>query len=194
MTNHRFVSVTPEQVALLQLEDCCERLDRVQQEPLQLLQAAKALHTAMVAALTAALAGSSGTGAYQDKVKERWLRFLESEREAIAAVDLPRRVLSSGGLLERACQQQAIEWLPAGLTCSPDERDLIDRLTFIRDEFEHPKPGLNSFEQRWVAVTFPAAASITHQALHVVAHHIDNIDHVSSLTLAIEAAASKLMR
>lgn len=175
----------------MQLVDTAAELEAAESEPLRLLQAAKSLHAAMLAALTAALAGSSGTGAYTDKVRDRWLAFLESQRENVEEVHLPQRVLSSGDLLDRACTPGSIEWTSEPLSCSTEERELIDRLTFIRDEFEHPKPMLNCFEPPWVAVTFAPAVRITKQSLEAVAHHLDDPDAVEILTSSIIGGAGR---
>lgn len=176
MVRRSFVSITPEQIALLQLRDCAAHLDAAPDDPIQILQAAKSLHLALVAALTAALAGSAGIGAYDPKLKVRWLHFLNSAREPVTEVELSQRVMTFGCLLDRACEKGGIERIDKPLACSLNDRELIDRLSFIRGEFEHPKPMLNSFEPAWVVATFPPAARLTIEALEAVRHHFEEAE------------------
>ena len=55
-----YVEVTPRALAMLNLRDCAEQLERWREEPLRLAQAAKSAHLALQAALTDALAGAAG--------------------------------------------------------------------------------------------------------------------------------------
>lgn len=183
------ITITPESVALLQLEECLTHLRAATQDTVRVLQAAKALHAALVAALTAALAGSSGTGAYVHRVKERWLEFLESDREPFVRVDLPHRVMDVGTLLNRAFEVGSIEWRSEPLICTDDERSLVDRLTFIRSEFEHPKPLLNAFEVKWVLQTFGVATRLTLEAIEAVQHHLEEPELERARALAAQIAA-----
>lgn len=75
MNRPLLVTITPELVALMQLEDCAAQLRAAEDQPIEVLLAAKSLHAGLVAALTAALAGSSGTGAYEPRLRERWRQF-----------------------------------------------------------------------------------------------------------------------
>lgn len=184
----RYISITPEDVAVLQLEETLAHLVAAKTQAVRLLLAAKSLHAAMVAALTAALAGSTGTGAYSDKLRAQWLELLEMNREAVREVDLPMRVLNAADLLRRAGQPGAIEWATEPFICSANDHRLIERLTLIRDALEHPKPISNSFEIPWVAVTLLPALSVTQQALNAVAHHLDSPEAVTALIVRIAAA------
>lgn len=172
MDDSTFVTITPASIAIFQLQECCAQLAKVDAEPIRVLQAAKSLHGALLAALTAVLAGSSGIGAYSEKLRERWLEFHEKNREAVAVVALSNRVMNFDALLDQACKPGGVEWGTGPLTCTPADRELIDRLTFIRDDFEHPKPMLNAFEPAWVIEPFIIAARLTLDALSAVHHQL----------------------
>lgn len=187
MSRSSYVSVTPEQIALLQLKECAAQLELARNEPIRLVQAAKSIHLALLAALTAAVAGSSGIGAYRPNLREQWRQFLESNREPVVEVGLGHRVMQLQELLDRACEAGGIEWLQEPLSCSPEERELLERLVFIRGEFEHPKPILNSFEPDWVLQTFVPACRLTMEALEAVHHHLEEtgLDEASQLIQTI---------
>lgn len=173
MPEPRFVSINPEVLATIQLEDCLAELESAKAKPVRVLLSAKALHGALVAALTAALAGSAGVGAYEPKMRERFLSFLQNNRQGLAELPMPLRVMQVSKLLERACEPGGIEWRLEPLVCSERDRELIDKLTFIRDDLEHPKPILNSFEAAWVLEAFPVAVRLTLECLEAVQHHLE---------------------
>lgn len=65
--------VEPRALAMLCLRDCEEQLQRVNEEPLRLVQAAKSAHLALQSALIEALAGSANIGAYDEKLRAKCL-------------------------------------------------------------------------------------------------------------------------
>src|SRR6185369_10508557 len=75
-------------------------------------------------------------------------------------------------LLDKACRPGGVEWGTGPLACTAAEREDIERLAFIRDDFEHPKPMFNAFEPAWVVEPFPTAARLTLDALHAVQHQL----------------------
>jgi hypothetical protein len=70
------VEITPERVAIINLQDCAEQLERSAAEPIRMALAAKAAHLAIQPALAAALAGSADGEAHPQKLKEKWLSYL----------------------------------------------------------------------------------------------------------------------
>lgn len=173
MQNFKWATVTPERICLLQLDDCERQLELAVEEPIRLVQAAKSLHLALQAALTFALAGSAGIGAYSDNVRAKWLDFLESDREPVVEVTLSRRILEFRSLLERLEKPRAVEWLNEPICLSEEDRENLEKLAFIRDQFEHPKPGSHSFEPDWACPAFPPAARLTLELIQAVHHHFE---------------------
>jgi hypothetical protein len=173
MLKFGWATITAERICLLQLEDCARQLELAPEEPIRLVQAAKSLHLSLQAALTFALAGSAGIGAYSDNLRVKWLEFLERNREPFVEVSLSRRVLEFRALLERLEKPKAIEWLSDSIKLSDDDREKLGKLAFIRDEFEHPKPGSHSFEPDWACPAFAPAAQLTLRLIRAVHHRFE---------------------
>lgn len=192
MQDFRWATVTPEQICLLQLDDCVRQLELAADEPIRLVQAAKSLHLALQAALTFALAGSAGVGAYSDSLRTKWLEFLESDREPLAEVTLSRRIMEFRSLLDRLEKPRAVEWLDEPISLSDEDRENIEKLAFIRDAFEHPKPGSHSFEPDWACPAFPPAARLTLELIRAVHHRFEpeDVDKAERLANRIVEATS----
>lgn len=173
MQDFKWATVTPEQICLLQLDDCARQLELAVDDPIRLVQAAKSLHLALQAALTFALAGSAGIGAYPDSLRVKWLEFLESNRNSVVEVTLSRRIMEFRALLDRLNKPGAVEWLSEPICLSDDERENLEKLVFIRDAFEHPKPGSHSFEPDWACPAFPPAARLTLTLIEAMHHRFE---------------------
>lgn len=127
-----------------------------------------------MAALVAALAGSAGEGAYGPKDKKRWGEIMDYARQGnMLAFEYNFRVMGLAQLIDRACEPGGIEWTAEPLVCSPDDRELLNRLTSIRDDFEHPKPSIHCFDFHFVTGTFTPACRLIIDALTAVEHHFD---------------------
>lgn len=182
-----YVEVTPRALAMLNLRDCKEQLERWKEEPLRLAQAAKSAHLAMQAALTDALAGSASIGAYDDKLREAYLAYFEASREGEATRPDSDRVMSFPNLLARA-MEHPMEWSARSLEVSSEELEALDRLTFVRHRVEHPRPQFHFIEPLFIAQTLPVAARLTFDLLDVCAHHYEEGQRVSveSTVIAIK--------
>lgn len=163
-----YAVVTAENIATLHLDDCLEQLARATAEPIRLVQAAKSAHLALQAALTAALAGSMGIGAYNENDRIAWLRFLQG------GDDQPRdpRMMSFPGLLARATSQP-LEWSQQALQIDAAEHELLEKLTFLRHRLEHPRSGFWLVEPAYVARVLPLAARLTTELLKGLHHHFE---------------------
>lgn len=167
-----YVEVTPRALAILNLRDCKEQLERWNDEPLRLAQAAKSAHLAMQAALTDALAGSAGIGAYNDDLRAAYLAYFEESRDGEATPPKGDFVLPFPKLLARA-MEHPMEWSGRKLEVSADEMKALDRLTYVRHRVEHPRPQFHFLEPLFIAQTLPVAARITFDLLDVCAHHYE---------------------
>lgn len=188
-----YVEVTPRRLAMLNLRDCKEQLERWKEEPLRLAQAAKSAHLAMQAALTDALAGSASIGAYDDKLREAYLAYFEASRDGEATPPESDRVMSFPKLLARA-MDHPMEWSGKKLEVSGDEMKALDRLSHVRHRVEHPRPQFHFIEPLFIAQTLPIAARLTLDLLDVCWHHYDEgeRDGVAATVAAITALCAEI--
>jgi hypothetical protein len=168
-------------VARLQIQECAEQLSRVEEDPLRLVMAAKAAHLALQAALTAALAGSIGIGAYNATLEQRWLAFLQ---DGAPAPD-KRRVLEFKSLLEKA-RSRPLEWTQEPLILSDDEAAALEKLTAIRDCIEHTKPGVWVIEPAFIKPLIPIAIDTAMRLLRGVHHHFESGEMETAEEVAAE--------
>jgi hypothetical protein len=173
-----YVEVTPRRLAMLNLRDCKEQLERWKEEPLRLAQAAKSAHLAMQAALTDALAGSAGIGAYDDKLRAAYVAYLDASRDGEAKPPKSDYVMRFDDLLARA-MEHPMEWSGQKLEVSADEMQALDRLTHVRHRVEHPRPQFHFIEPLFIAQTLPVAARLTFDLLDVCSHHYEEGERAS---------------
>jgi hypothetical protein len=167
-----WVELTPERVAIINLQDCAEQLERSAAEPIRLAMAAKAAHLAMQAALTAALAGSANIGAHPQKLKEKWLSHLEDRGSGAVERPASDRVMAFSDLLKEALASP-LPWSGQPLVVTDEQHQLLERLSQVRHGFEHPKQATWSIEPAWIAETIPVAARLAVELLEVVFHHLE---------------------
>lgn len=181
-----YVEVTPRALARLNLQDCKDQLERWQEEPLRLAQAAKSAHLAMQSALTDALAGSAGIGAYDDDLRAAYLAYFEESRNGEATPPKGDFVLPFPKLLARAIEHP-MEWSGRKLEVSLDEMKALDRLTYVRHRVEHPRPQFHFIEPLFIALTLPVAARLTLELLDVCWHHYEDGERA-----AVEASVAAI--
>lgn len=188
-----YVEVTPRALAMLNLRDCKEQLERWKEEPLRLAQAAKSAHLALQAALTDALAGSAGIGAYGPKLRAAYLAYFEASRDGEATPPDGDYVMRFDDLLARA-MEHPMEWSGRNLEVSPEELKALDRLTFVRHRVEHPRPQFHFVEPLFIAQTLPVAARLTFDLLDVCAHHYEEGERagVEAAVAAITALCTEI--
>ena len=189
-----YVEVTPRALAMLNLRDCKEQLERWKEEPLRLAQAAKSVHLAMQAALTDALAGSAGIGAYSDELRAEYLAYFEDSRERETTPPKDDFVLPFPKLLARA-MEHPMEWSGRKLEVSADQMKALDRLTYVRHRVEHPRPQSHFIEPLFIALTLPVAARLTLELLDVCSHHyeVDERASLQSSVGAIDALCAEIL-
>lgn len=180
-----YVEVTPRALAMLNLRDCDEQLERAKEQPLRLAQAAKSAHLALQAALIEALAGSASIGAYDDKLRAEYLAYFVASRDGDATHPKKDRVMRFSDLLARA-MEHPMEWSGCNLKVSDDEMKALDRLSYIRDRVEHPRPQFHFIESLFIAMTLPVAARLTLELLDVCGHHYEEGER----SLAVATVAS----
>lgn len=168
------ITITPEIVAIICLTDCAGQLEAVTTNPRRLALAAKSAHLALQAALTAALAGTTNTGAHDNKLEAKHLAYLQDRGAGNVEHPDSDRVMNFADLLTKAQSEQ----LPWGSVLKISEKDqqLLQRLTSIRHDIEHPKQLRNLLFLEDVFETLPVAANLTVILLKTVFHHIGQDD------------------
>lgn len=153
---------------MLQIHESEEQLARAGEEPLRWIMAAKAAHLALQAALTAALAGSMGIGAYDGRLEARWLAFLQDG----APQPQTWRVMEFTSLLQKA-RTQPLEWTGRPLLLTDEEATQLGKLTAIRDGVEHTKPGFWVIEPAVIKPLIALAIQTAIQLLKGIHHHFE---------------------
>lgn len=161
-------TVTAEAISLLNIHDCAEQLAQAASNPLRLAQAAKSAHLALQAALTAALAGSMGIGAYNKKLELRWLAYLQDGAEQPGSW----RVMDFDGLLAKA-RAKKLEWTGRPLDVDDLAAAQLLKLTRIRHGIEHPKPGFWVIQPEYIHDVIPVAVRLAMELLRSVHHHFE---------------------
>lgn len=170
----RYVDVDCEGLVIAHFEDALAQLQRWPAEPLRLYFAARSVHSAMVAALTTAIAGTDSTGAFVEKARKEWLAFFETMRDGFEEVGPSDRVMSFREMIAKA-QRDGGGWLTEPLSMDADTLSLIDRLTVLRDRMEHPRPELMAYQPEFILETLPPAIELGERFLSQVKHRLDAI-------------------
>ena len=175
----RYVDVSCEKLVITHFEDALSQLQRWPAEPIRLFGAARSIHSALVAALTSALAGTDGTGAFDENTRIKWLAYFESNDQGFSEIQLKDRVLSFRDLIAKA-QTQGGGWLSKPVSINEAECELLERITKIRDVAEHPKPGLGMYSPAYILETLPVAIKFAEAFFAEVRHRLDAIDEYSA--------------
>lgn len=165
-----YVEVTPRSLSVLYLSDCLSHLRNWSTTRLRLAQAAKSAHLALHSALTDAVAGSAGLGAFKPELREKYLTFLEESRAREVEPPQDDFVMSFEKLLSQTLSSP-LEWTRRKIILSVEEAEAIKRLTFIRHRIEHPRPISHFIEPTFIALTLPVAARLTLDLLDECSHH-----------------------
>ncbi|HMS21494.1 hypothetical protein [uncultured Sphingorhabdus sp.] len=140
-----YVEVTPRSLAVLNLFNVKDHLERWRTEPLRLALAAKSAHLALQSALTDALAGSANIGAYEPKLQAAYLLYFEESPEGEVSPPKGDRIMSFPYLLAKA-MEHPMEWSGCSLEVTDNELDALHKLTFVRHHVEHPRPQFHFIE------------------------------------------------
>lgn len=156
-----------------------------------MMEAAKAAHLALQAALTAALAGPDSTGAFNPALRAKYQAYLSTE--PFDPEGAPRAfVMKFADLLAEAQKPDGLtHYGGEALVLAPGDAEALDRLYQVRHSLEHPKPGITAWDVDYLKEAIRPAARITlwllrHQA---VSHKLDEWEHN-----AVEAAAERIAR
>ena len=166
-------TITPESVAILGLVDCADQLKTAETQPLRLILAAKSAHLALQAALTAALAGTTGTGANDDELAAKHIAFLEDRGAGKVPYPNNDRVMSFPKLFAKA--QKHLPWGDP-IQVSEEENLLLSRLTSIRHDTEHPKQLRHSIQPAYIFEALPVAARLVVTLMETVHGHFSQND------------------
>jgi hypothetical protein len=135
-----YAEITPHHLAALSVQRAADALERTEADPTIWFFAILDLHRALYCALVAALSGSAGIGAYPDKLRGKWLDYLERSRtDPKAKGPTDDYVLKFGELLEKA-EKSPLELQNAPLQLTAEQRADILMLNGFRDDLEHVKP------------------------------------------------------
>jgi len=165
-----WIRLSPERVAVMGLVDCSTQLERAVEQTDCLALAAKSIHMALQAALTAALAGTANIGAHPTKLRIAHLAHLEG-RGSGPPRPTGDKVMGFTDLLATATSQP-LPWTGEPLALSDEADELLARLTEVRHAVEHPKQILHSIEPGYVAEALPVAADLVCTLLDSVFHHL----------------------
>lgn len=180
-----WVRLSPERVAVMGLDDCAAQLERAVEQIDFLALAAKSIHMALQAALTAALAGTANIGAHPPKLRIAHLAHLEG-RGSGPLRPVGDKVMGFADLLA-AATSQPLPWSGAPLPLDDEAAELLGRLTEVRHAVEHPKQILHSIEPRYVAEALPVAADLAYTLLESVFHHLGpgEVERIGLVAVAI---------
>lgn len=185
---NRHVEVTTRAISIFNLKECEQQLRNWGHEPLRLVHAAKAAHLSLQSALTDALAGTAGIGAYNKKTRKAYLEYFNKTGDADAKPPTDSYVMNFTDLLARATSTP-LEMTGKPLAVTPEERTALKRLTHIRHSMEHPHPGFHFIEDVFIVQTIPIAARLALTLLDECGHHYQDGERstvIASVT-AIEA-------
>jgi len=134
MASRQWVDISAEEIACRQLQMAAEHLDRASDDPFELTSAVRCAHLATVAIMTAALSGSAGVGALEQKARAAALKELGDGRIAF-----DERVMPFRELLQAVQEDGRLEWGPP-VTLNNEQRTWLARLNGYRELIDHPKP------------------------------------------------------
>lgn len=181
----RYVNISPALTCAAQTLRCAEHVEAAAADPQRLLDAVRCGHLALMAALTEALTGSAGIGAFDDKRAGEHLSFLRGER-----ADMPREfMLSFSQLFERVQEPDRLEFSDP-LAFTDEETKAAAEMDRLRTLIDHPKPTYWSVEGAtltWVLGLLPA---VLEKCVGAAAHrYMDGPDAMISDGLARMRAA-----
>jgi hypothetical protein len=115
-----YVHISPSLTCAAQTLRCAEHIEAAAADPQRLLDAIRCGHLALMAALTEALSGSAGIGAFKDGSAVEHLKFMRGERP-----DMPGEwVLPFSDLFARVQEPGRLEFSPP-LTFTADEAQAV---------------------------------------------------------------------
>ncbi|MBX3545581.1 hypothetical protein [Chelatococcus sp.] len=135
-----YISISPDRLALLCLRSAVEEIDRTGREPERWFFALPLLLRSLNSALVAALSGSAGIGAYDEKDRKAWLKWFDDSRINDVPAPDKNRVQSVRDLLKRASDATDAYVQGAPLCLSQQEYADLETLIGFRDDLEHVKP------------------------------------------------------
>lgn len=169
--NPEHVTVSCERLVVVQLQRCAEFISAADENGYWLLDAARALHLAMVAAMTAALSGSAGIGASPPKQRIKAIAAMN----AGAWGDVPERVMSYAELVEAIQTEGAMEWASA-LRLMQEEQEACAALNSLRERIDHPKTSTFSESRAEIRRVCALVAALVPRIMECVRHHFEEDD------------------
>jgi hypothetical protein len=140
-----YVHISPYLICAGQALRCAEHIEAAAADRQRLLDAIRCGHLAVMAALTEALSGTEGIGAFPDKKAAEHLAFMRGERP-----DMPGEfTLTFSQLVERAQERGRMRFAER-LICTDGEARALAELDRLRGLIDHPKPTYWSIEVRQV--------------------------------------------
>lgn len=160
------IRISPSQTCVGQVVRCAEHLEAAQHDPQRLVDAVRAAHLALMAAMVEALAGTAGVGAFPDRLAGDHLAYLHGERP-----DMPgERTLSFGQLLDRMQLPGRLDFAPP-LTLSPIQAKALAELDRLRGLIDHPKPTHWSVEAGYILRVLQAIPAVLEHCVTAMSHH-----------------------
>ena len=131
---NRWVRISCEGVAAQQAERAAEHLHASKTDPQRLLDVVRCLHTSLIGAMTAALNGTAGVGALEEKWRLKAIAALND-----GEIDFEERTLSFSGLLAAIQAPGRLPWSDS-LELTSEELSALRELDGLRALIDHPKP------------------------------------------------------
>ena len=147
------MNIAPRLTCVAQTLRCAEHLEAALADPQRLLDAIRCGHLALMAAMTEALAGSAGVGAFSEKLAGEHLKYLRGESASMPG----EFTLSFPQLFERMQQAGRLEFSEP-LHFTDNETKAASKIDRLRALIDHPKPtywSVETDELTWALGVFP---------------------------------------
>lgn len=163
-----YIELTPESLSALCLVDAADEIEAALHNPVRWFFAVSKLHRALGCGLIAALRGSDGIGAYDEKTRKKWLEWFRVGIDAGQPAPTANRVDELTKLLERALDPEDPWTMAHGpISLSDEQKADLARLNSLRGNIEHVKPAHWSLEVGGLPRIAAAVAAAVSQLLDV---------------------------
>jgi hypothetical protein len=189
-----FIKLTPESLSALCLVDAADEIEAALDQPIRWFFAVSKLHRALGCGLIAALRGTEGIGAYDERTRKKWLEWFHVGMDAGQPAPTANRVDELPRLLERALDPKD-PWMKAHgpISLSDEQKADLARLNVLRGNIEHVKPVHWSLEVGGLPRIAGAVAATVSQLLDVagIGLHLedDELEAMRDAIARIQAVA-----
>tara|TARA_R110002049_G_scaffold91473_1_gene227951 strand:+ start:2738 stop:3370 length:633 start_codon:yes stop_codon:yes gene_type:complete len=167
-----YVRISPAYLAIWELNRLAEVITLVGEDQRRWIDCIRALHLALVSALTEALSGSANIGALEPKKRGRAIDALNSGK----LEDIPDGpIMNLADLMNTARSDEGFPW-DDRLRLSVHEEEAFDCLVELRNAIDHPKATLRSEPVSNFALVVQGVTPIVLRVLAAVWHRYESDD------------------